>query len=110
VGTPAVSPFMCDKAPVSRKVARQVTKKQVEEVVLASLRVEVPLKDVQMHSRSDGGGGEVVGSELGSSVRLVESASMKVVHSDRSLVKHDRDSLSLGLNQANKGGCGCNIL
>ena len=126
VATPAGSPSMSDKPPVtefprkesSRKAsprwaARQTKKSSVEKVqkkaaeeLPALPTVEAPLKDVQMHSRSNG---SRYVPKLGNSVRLVESASMKVVHSDRGLVKHDGDSLSLSLNQTDKG-CGCNIL
>ena len=119
VATPAASPSMSDNPPVNelprkesprkaspRKAARQVKQSSVEKKVAeppVSPTVEAPVKDVQMHSSS------AVVDDGGSNSVLLESASMKLVHSDRNLVKHDRDSLSMSLNQANKG-CGCTIL
>ncbi|KAG0574426.1 hypothetical protein KC19_VG261900 [Ceratodon purpureus] len=122
---PAASPSMSDKTPVTEflrkesprmaspgKVARQTKKGCVEKIqkaaeeLPASPTVEVPLKDVQMHSRCNGSS---VVPKLGNPVRLVECGSMKGDHSDRSRVKHDRDSCNVSLEQANKS-CGCNIL
>lgn len=107
----AASPSVSDKPPVAevlrkesprkaspRRGAKQAKKSSVEKKVAEP--VQVAVKDVQMHSRNGSG----------VAVRVVEGAAAKAVESGRGVVKGDRDSLSFSINQANKGGCGCNIL